>query len=199
MPVSEERKRPDSNTVFVSLGLALLVLFTYLTATAFPSKKLCRQAIPQENEKPPETRVLIAKDLEKLVRVALRHDHTHRYEPAESVLLLDGRLLSRPSPTGRSYREELHRWLAETSSKRTAVSVTCFLPEIGVLTGSYIEQLQTRRTECAALIGSGNDPSSRPVNVYSRILPVELRDMLISRSLPAAETILLTVTNHDRL
>jgi hypothetical protein len=196
---SNQAKRADSTTIFVSLSLAMLVLFVFLNTAAFPSKQLLRQVVP-----PPATpaptfeRPLFPSSLSKLIIRALTQSEGSIFQLSESTFLLDARRLS-ATPDGVDQKEELFRWLNTLVAKRHySLELSCFID--GSAGDELAWALQNRRRECARSITEPVSNISPPsIRIVSREAPTAFKKYLQEKSLDIEQAYVLTLTRPAAL
>lgn len=192
------RSRPDSTTIFVSLSLALLVFFAYLSATSMPSKRLLRAVVPQPPgvEAAHPQKITYPTSLKKLFVFLGADGEVLPHEEHGSSVLLDGRMLPIASPSGRSYKEELVAWLSESLGQRsTKIELTCFV-ENTFAGFDLVSGLEQRKRECESI--GADIPRAEvqsKIRFYARTLPSRVDEILQQRSLPKGEALLLTFSN----
>ncbi len=192
----EFKARPDSTPLFVSLSLSLLVFFAYLSAATIPSKKLLQAIVPPKQQQPDpvhKRKVSFPSTLKPLFVFMGADGPIAHYEDHGSAVLLNGRLLQQASPSGRSYREELLRWLSSTPFQQVSrIELTCFV-ENTFVGFDLVSGLEQRKRECEALgseITNGDVKSK--LGIFARRLPERVQEILHQRSLPSSESMLLT-------
>lgn len=192
MQLPEPPKRPESTTVFVSLALGLLVLFTYLNAAAIPSRKLLQKVVPIVDPDP-GPRAIYPKVLEKVVAMALTKDELpDPYVFSESVVLVNAGILEENAPSALTYREELLRWLSEVRmNKRFKIEVVCFVGASATMMSGLTDDLARRRAECIERLKGV--PTS---DVFARSIPEKLSLILHRRNLLLNDAVLVTLTEY---
>lgn len=197
---SKGSKKPDSTTIFVSLSLALLVLFSYLNAVSLPSERLLKKALPSQNpdaEAPSLSKVAFPQALKKLVVFSSKKNSiTSEQLFAESFLLIDKRQLSQTAESNRSYQEELFSWLETAASANLNFEITCFLPVVPTPASVLVPGLNDLQHRCTELFRDVPTTAVKErMRFYSRQTPARVAEKLAERSLSENDAVLITLSN----
>ena len=191
------KRRLDSITIFVSLALCLLVLFTYLNASALPSKKILSQAVTNAIATPAiphEREVGIPNDLLDAVRYFKTNGRSAaRPGVIESSILIDRRGLQYENQGGLDEKKisKLFAWM--TDEKRDAdftAEVTCFITDPdspGNLGGTLYQREQRCRT-----LNIFNREKILP-NFSARTVPKDMQQLVSDKKMSIDDLILVTL------